>query len=825
MEVPVLGQAAKAQRALDAGVLRAVFDSLHDAVIVGIYPERRILDVNPAFERMFGYTVDEVRGQTAEMLYGESARFREVGAAMSVPVYAGESVRFECVFRRKDGQSFLAEVTTCPLRPAGEGDIGIVSIVRDVSKSRASEAALRESEARLQLVSEATLDVPWDWDLRTGAFWCSRSLQSVFGYGPDDVLTGIDGWNARIHPDDRARVVRDIQHIIAAGGAHWADEHRFRRADGTYAHVLARGKVIRDASGSATRMVGAVTDITERRLEQERARRRELRIHAQQEALLALAHAPGPADRTLRGTLRMITETAARTLELARVSIWLCDERCTTLRCLDGFERRAGIHHEGAVLALPPESVYWDALRGGRTVSARDAVSDPRTSLLAESYLIPYNVSSLIDAPIRSGGRLVGVVCHEHEGPMRAWEPDEEIFAASIADLVALAIEEDERARAERALRESEAQMAAILDNMPVAVYTRGLDGRVRFVNDLCARSLRLGKADIVGRLESDLLPPEVAVLSAEGDALALETGIHTSEEKAFFFGRERTLLVTKFVLRDHDDEPYALGGVIADVTERKLEEQELVAARRQVAHSEKLSALGSLVSGVAHEIRTPLTYLNNHLFVLNARLAKAIEALPPGEARAMLAATQLNLRSAEEGADRIKHLVEDLRRFMRLKSGEREDVDLAEVVQDALDLFRAAHRGRVSIEARLEPTPRLTLDKVQLQQVVINLLENAVDASPSGATIVIATRSAEGGAELTVQDPGVGIPPEVQARMFDAFYTTKPEGTGLGLSIVRRIVETHDGFIACHSRPGEGTRFVVTFPAPDARTSPPQPS
>lgn len=814
-EVPVITDSARPSSLVDPAFLRAVFDSLEDSIVVGAFPDRVILDVNPAFERLFGYSAAEARGQPTTLMHVDAAHFEEFGNLVAPLLRRGETLRFEFPFRRKDGRVFLGEITLCPLSIADERGFGAVSIIRDVSQQRAAERALRESEGRLQLVSEAMHEVPWDWNLHTGAYWWSRNLRMVFGYAPEDVLGGVDTWYERIHPDERARVMRDVQHVIASGGVHWEDEHRFRRADGAYAHVLARGQVLRDPSGRATRMVGSLADVTARRREEERVRRRERRIQAEQQALLDLTHASGAPDRTLDGIFRRATELAARTLDVARAGIWMCEPDYTGLRCVDTYEHPSGARHQGATLPLAPDSLYWQALRNGRTVAASAACSDPRTDMFAEGYFIPNGVSSTIDAPIRVGGRLVGIVCHEHVGEQREWEQDEESFAASVADLVALAIEDDERRRAERALRDSEAQMAAILDNMPVAVYTRGLDGRIRFANDVCAQGLRRAKPDIVGREERDLVTPEIAATSARTDALALRHGTHTSEETVTLFGHERTLLVTKFVLRDHEDEPYAIGGVIADLTDRKAAEREILAARRQVTHSEKLSALGSLVSGVAHEIRTPLTYLNNHLFVLDARLGKALETLPPGETRAILAATRANLKAAEEGADRIKHLVDDLRRFTRLKAGEREELDLAEVVEEALGLFRAAHQGRATVAADLAPTPPLPLDKVQVQQVVINLLENAVDASPSGATVSIATRATPEGVELVVEDRGAGIPPEVQAQMFDPFYTTKPEGTGLGLAIVRRIVEEHNGVIRCESRVGAGTRFVVSFPRP----------
>lgn len=225
---------------------------------------------------------------------------------------------------------------------------------------------------------------------------------------------------------------------------------------------------------------------------------------------------------------------------------------------------------------------------------------------------------------------------------------------------------------------------------------------------------------------------------------------------------------------------------------------------------SEKLAAMGSLVSGVAHEIRTPLAYISNHLYMAQRRLEAARASAP--EARRVAEDVAPLLDIASQGVDRINRLVGDLRRFTRHHAGERADADLASVVREAVDIFRATHQGRILLDADLRAAPVRNVDRVQIQQVVLNLLDNAAEAMLHGGRVRIATSPAPGGATLVVADEGPGMTPEIQARMYDEFFTTKKEGTGLGLSIVRRIVEAHDGSIRCATEPGKGTTFTLTF-------------
>ncbi len=254
---------------------------------------------------------------------------------------------------------------------------------------------------------------------------------------------------------------------------------------------------------------------------------------------------------------------------------------------------------------------------------------------------------------------------------------------------------------------------------------------------------------------------------------------------------------------------------VVANALKHKKDQEELEAARKQVAISEKLSTLGTLVSGVAHEIRTPLTYVTNNLFLVRQRLEQASRAKP--ELADLVEEILRYGQDALEGVGRINRLVDDLRRFARRDGGGQVEADLRDVVAVAVDLFRATRRGRVDVRAELAAVPGLHLDTGQIQQVVLNLLTNAAEAMAGGGLVRVATRAVPGGGEIEVEDRGGGIPPEVQAQLFHPFFTTKPDGTGLGLSICRRIVEAHGGRIGYETTPGRGTTFIVFLPAPPA--------
>jgi PAS domain S-box-containing protein len=233
---------------------------------------------------------------------------------------------------------------------------------------------------------------------------------------------------------------------------------------------------------------------------------------------------------------------------------------------------------------------------------------------------------------------------------------------------------------------------------------------------------------------------------------------------------------------------------------------------RARLMAAERVAAVGTLAAGVGHEIQNPLAYLE-----LN--LEGAARSLSQGRAGAGEALVQL--REAQEGAERIRCIVQDLRTFSREDGEDRQRVDLRAVAAPALRMVRHVLRGRARLEEDYGPLPAVLASEARLGQVLLNLLVNAVQAIPEGAperhTVRIRTRTApDGRARVEVSDTGRGIHPEVLPHIFEPFFTTKSfeEGTGLGLSICQQIVRAHGGEILVHSEPGNGSVFTVLLPA-----------
>jgi signal transduction histidine kinase len=239
--------------------------------------------------------------------------------------------------------------------------------------------------------------------------------------------------------------------------------------------------------------------------------------------------------------------------------------------------------------------------------------------------------------------------------------------------------------------------------------------------------------------------------------------------------------------------------GIVRDITEYKEMEGRLV-------QSERLAAVGNTVSHIAHEIKNPLAIIGGF-----ARQVQKASSLGDKERQ------KLNIIVEEVSG--LEGMIAQMRDFVRRPEAKKQPGNLENLLEETLDLFQDAFKDHnIALNrVRESPLPVLNFDSQQLHQVLVNLCKNAIEAMPRGGELTVATRMNEGNAEISLTDTGEGMTPEVQAKIFQPYFTTKEKGTGLGLAICRNIVEEHGGCIFADSAPGVGSTFTIQIPLEEA--------
>ena len=384
--------------------------------------------------------------------------------------------------------------------------------------------------------------------------------------------------------------------------------------------------------------------------------------------------------------------------------------------------------------------------------------------------------------------------------------------------IVSTGIDITERRAAEEAVRESHRLFHSVIEGTPDGIFVKTLDGRYLMVNSACTRFLNKRREEIIGKNDLELFPSDTAQQFMEQDRRVLATGkTQIFEGSAVGPSDTRMYVVTKGVYRDDEGKILGLIGISHDITERKrAEEQRVQLIREQQARREAEAASrlkDEFLTTVSHELRTPLTAILGWAGILNSR------KLETGAAKRALDTIARNARAQAR-------LIDDILDTSRIATGklslELGVVELVPVIEAAVQAVRpAADAKHIELDCSLDASiGTVAGDPVRLEQVVWNLLVNAVKFTPTAGRVKVRLARANSSARITVSDTGSGIRPEFLPFAFDRFRqgdsssTRAHGGLGLGLSIVRDLVEMHGGTIRAESGGADqGATFAVELP------------
>jgi len=459
------------------------------------------------------------------------------------------------------------------------------------------------------------------------------------------------------------------------------------------------------------------------------------------------------------------------------------------------------------LVAIPPDFREMIRVRSAENgvVRADDVDLNGGDSNFAVRRALHYYVPCVVR------GRMVAVIGLGRSVDGALLSSEDVQILRTVSGYVAVAIEnsllyndQQERAAELKLLKEFN---ESIIESINVGLLAVDLDGRVTRLNSALEHILDLRRDAAVGRLVEELFSEDFAdtlkqVLGKDGWRLKEIRNIY----KLHTATRANRALVLNIALAPLQDAQGQTGAlvVLEDVTAR-------ISLEEQLQQREKLSSIGLLAAGVAHEVNTPLTGVSSYTQMLLGMLNET----DPKHALLQKVRTQ---------AERATNIVNNLLNFSRTGSAtEFAEIDVARVLDDTLQLLEPQlRRSQIELVRRYDnDAPEAYANAGKLQQVFTNLILNARDAIPDGGRIIVSTGTAEDGSLLVeITDTGIGIAPENVAKIYDPFYTTKGvgQGTGLGLAVSYGIVQEHAGRISVDSTPGQGTTFRITLPTAPLR-------
>lgn len=629
----------------------------------------------------------------------------------------------------------------------------------EIDRRQMAEQKLREREGQLLAAAHAARMGLWAEDMTTGEVWWSSELEDLAGMPRGSFQGSRDTFLELVHPDDRSRMRETITTAIGSG-AEFEIEFRFLRRDGQVRWVIGRGRVFRDQRDRPVRISGVGMDVTDRKRAEE----------ALQLTQFSLDHASDAAFWIdPQGHFFYVNEAACQALgytrdELTRMSVPDID------------------------VEFPAESwpEHWEKLRAAHTLSF-ESRHRAKTGRIF---------------PVEITGNYVNFGGKEYVFS----------FARDITF----------RQLAERSIRESEERYRRLVELSPDAIIVHSGE-RILYANAASLHMLGAEWAEqVVGRAPADFVRSDFREPSKDRIEQMRKTGQPAPRVEQKWLRVDGTAFDVEVSAVALPWEGGTAFQVLArDITERRRVEAELRSYRErleelvtertealrqsqeQLRRSERLASLGTLAAGIAHEINNPLNSI-----ILTADYASQF----PGDVEPDKAFDTI-IKEAQRGG----RIVKSVMKFARQDVSPKSPQSVNEVVARAAELARTyVHSTRLRLEVTLAPElPLVTMSPEEIEQVVINLVQNAVEAAEGEVRVRIRTTTEPDGVRISVEDDGPGISEQNLQRIFDPFFSTRhgAGGTGLGLSICYAIVAEHGGSIQVDSQLGRGSTFIIHLP------------
>jgi PAS domain S-box-containing protein len=753
---------------------------------------------NQRWREYAGLTLDEVLAKGWQsVVHPDDLPLIE--AAWDACLATGAPGEVDVRLRRFDGEYRLFSNKAIPLTDESGQLIGWCGINTDIEDRRRAEDAALAHQRRFRQVVEDSPSIFGLFSADGRLTFANKKALAYYGQTLEQL--GWSTWRGlNFHPDEQPEVYRRWRHALKTGEP-LACEVRTLGADGAWRWHLMQDYPLRDADGRVEMWCVVFTDIEE-------ARRARAELAAEKD-LLELVATGVALPQVLDALCREVEELSPGSY-------------CSIL-AVDPSGKRLQLT---AAPSLPDS--YKAALEGAiaqrfgpcqlaamskAPVIVADLANDPRWAGSSWPFLVAeHGLASCWSTPVLSSDhRVLGVVAIHWREPGAPKGGERELIDR-FTKLAGIAIE---RAKAEAELRRAYAHLTEAQRLSKTGSFTWDVEADEHQWSDEERRIWEFGPdvtltmPMILSAIHPDDLPAAQAVISAATKGGAeFDLGFRIITRT----GALKHLHVVGRRVEQIADRPVYLGA-IQDVTESKEAEQALSRARAELNRVARIAALSALTASIAHEINQPLAGI-----ITNASTCLRMLALDPPNVEGARATAQRTIRDG----NRASEVIQRLRAMFTRKEPRIEAVDLSDAAREVLALSAAElQRRRIVVRSDFaEDLPGVDGDRVQLQQVILNLVLNAAEAMSAvegrPRDLIVATaRDEQGGrVRLSVTDSGAGFDPQDAGRLFEAFYSTKAEGMGIGLSISRSIVETHEGRLTAAANEGPGATFSFSIPA-----------
>jgi PAS domain S-box-containing protein len=705
------------------------------------------------FAEYFGKTVEEVKKWVANDVVHPDDLQRVI-AAFSTSLATGTRLDDEHRYLRADGVYRWFHVRAVPARDKNGRITRWYALSTDVDDLRRAEEALRASEQKLSLIINTIPTTAWSTRPDGYCDFLSDRWLNYAGFTLEQAV----GWNwaTSIHPDD-ARGLREYWQSCLASGTPVDTEARIRRFDGVYRWFLFRANPFRDESGSIIKWFGTNVDIEDRKQAENALRANE---------------------RNLIQIINTIPMLAWSTLPDGYVDFinqrWL-DFTGLSAEQAGGFGWSVAVHPDDAQELVE----YWQtALASGTGIDVEARL---------RRFDGQYRWFLFRADPLR-----------DESGAIVKWY-------GTNTDI-------DGRKRAEEALRMRELNLLQITETIPEMLWSASPEGAIDYCNGRLLDYTGFSSEQIMSDSWMNLLHPDDVEPTAEVWKSCVESGTPYRVEVRTFHAADNTYrwcVASALPLLDQEGRIAKWHGTVVDMHDWKQAQEEMRNTQAELARMMRVMTIGQLTASIAHEVSQPLSGI-----ITNASTClRMLKCEPPN----IDGARETAQRTIRDG-NRASEVIARLRTLFSKKQIDVEPIDLNEAAREVIMLMSGElQRNNVILKQEFNDLPTVDGDRVQLQQVILNLIRNGSDAmdtvNDQPRQLIIRTGMADNHVTVSVQDSGVGFSPEISERLFESFFTTKQEGMGIGLSVSRSIVEAHRGHLWAARNDGVGATFAFSIP------------